>query len=298
MADKNPLFAAKPDDPKDVAWGLTTADTCWRRGERSEALRWLRRAVESASEAEADERALELAKIAADLATQIGSMIPPPAVPPPAPSSAPAPLNPQSAAPKEATTPIAPRAAPLHPLIVPKTGGPKGPSPARAPAAKEGGRKSDRKSITNEATPKRAAQVDGDVPHDKTSNDLTPAPSSKDTPPRKRSASRADKEEAKRRTSRTDEIDAWPTEVLAADAVPASLGLDDMAEKARVAAAVASMHVRASQAVRVLAWRAADGSVRVASEADPSAALEDTIEVTVTALDPSDDLVALFSPRS
>src|SRR5580698_9090622 len=81
MADKTPMFAIKPDDPKDVSWGLTTAEACFRRGERSDALRWLRRAVEAASEAEADERALELAKLAADLATQIGTMAPPPPVP-------------------------------------------------------------------------------------------------------------------------------------------------------------------------------------------------------------------------
>jgi hypothetical protein len=225
-------------------------------------------------------------------------MIPPPVDAPVAPSSAPAPLRPLSVAPKEATTPIAPRTAPPHALIVPRTPGQKGPPPARTPAAKDGPKKADRKSITNETTPKRTAQVAADPPHDKTSTDLTPAPSSKDPPPRKRSASRADKEEAKRRTSRTDEIDAWPTEVLAADAVPQSLGLDAMAEQGRVAASLAPFVVRASQAVRVLVWRAADGSVRVATEADATAPLGDTIEATVTALDPGDDLVALFSPRS
>lgn len=59
---------AKPDDPEDVSWALSTAEAMWARGEHAEGIKWVRRAAEAASEAEKDERALELAKAAADLA--------------------------------------------------------------------------------------------------------------------------------------------------------------------------------------------------------------------------------------
>ena len=58
---------AKPDDPEDVSWALSTAEAMWARGDHAEGVKWVRRAAEAASEAEQDERALELAKAAADL---------------------------------------------------------------------------------------------------------------------------------------------------------------------------------------------------------------------------------------
>lgn len=58
---------AKPDDPEDVSWALSTAEAMWARGDHSEGIKWVRRAAEAASEAENDNRALELAKAAADL---------------------------------------------------------------------------------------------------------------------------------------------------------------------------------------------------------------------------------------
>lgn len=62
---------AKPDDPEDVSWALSTAEAMWARGDHSEGIKWVRRAAEAASEAEADERALELAKAAADLSAMV-----------------------------------------------------------------------------------------------------------------------------------------------------------------------------------------------------------------------------------
>lgn len=59
----------RDDDPEDVSWALSTAATQFARGDRAEALKWLRRAAEAASEAEHDKRALELAKAAAELTT-------------------------------------------------------------------------------------------------------------------------------------------------------------------------------------------------------------------------------------
>ena len=109
-----PIPPAKKDDTEDVAWALSTAEAMYARGDRGEALKWLRRAAEAASEAQADDRALELAKAAADLASAIGPVSnPPPAPsrPPPAPATAPTPAAaapaaaPQGAAPAAASTP-------------------------------------------------------------------------------------------------------------------------------------------------------------------------------------------------
>lgn len=59
-------------DPEDVSWALSTAEAMWSRGDVAEAVKWLRRGAEAASEAEADERALTLAKAAANLSTRVG----------------------------------------------------------------------------------------------------------------------------------------------------------------------------------------------------------------------------------
>jgi hypothetical protein len=60
---------AKPDDPEDVSWSLSTAEAMWARGDHLEGIKWVRKAAEAASEVEDDERALELAKAASELAT-------------------------------------------------------------------------------------------------------------------------------------------------------------------------------------------------------------------------------------
>jgi hypothetical protein len=57
----------KNTDAEDVAWGLQTADSLWRRGEKTDALVWLRRAAQAAGDANDDDRALELARYAAEL---------------------------------------------------------------------------------------------------------------------------------------------------------------------------------------------------------------------------------------
>jgi hypothetical protein len=115
-AGAGPIPPAKKDDSEDVAWALSTAEAMFARGDRGEALKWLRRAAEAASEGEADDRALELAKAAADLASAIGPVSnPPPAPsrPPPAPApTAPAPAPPQTAAPAAVTSTPSPRPPP------------------------------------------------------------------------------------------------------------------------------------------------------------------------------------------
>lgn len=83
MPPSTPIPLAKSTDSEDVSWALSTAKTSWGRGDPREAVKWLRRAAEAASEADDDARALELAKAVADLA-EVGAKAPPspPSVPP------------------------------------------------------------------------------------------------------------------------------------------------------------------------------------------------------------------------
>jgi hypothetical protein len=87
-----PIPTPRLDDDEDVHWALSTASALWGRGERTEALKWLRRAAEQASDVNADVRALELFKAAAEVANRVSSA--PPAAPtptPPAPARKPGP---------------------------------------------------------------------------------------------------------------------------------------------------------------------------------------------------------------
>lgn len=66
-------------DDEDVAWGLQTAEALWKRGERTDALVWLRRAAQAAGDANDDDRALELARFAAELSDWLANPAPEPA---------------------------------------------------------------------------------------------------------------------------------------------------------------------------------------------------------------------------
>jgi hypothetical protein len=108
------LWKQNPSDSEEVKWALSTAEALLGRGERAEAIKWLRRAAEQASDDGADDRSTELAKAVGELAVLVAS------APPPAPEAAPPPVAvpPQAAAPKppEAAPPSAPaEAAPPPP---------------------------------------------------------------------------------------------------------------------------------------------------------------------------------------
>jgi len=98
MSSESPLNFAdliplpEDSDPEEVATALETAQIFAGRDPK-EALRWLRRASEAASDAGRDNRSLALARAAADLAPRLSSPAPapapePPAVAPPPPSAA------------------------------------------------------------------------------------------------------------------------------------------------------------------------------------------------------------------
>ena len=59
MADHSvKLPEARDDDSEDVVWGLSTASALWARGERRDAVVWIRRAAEAAEAAGNPFRAL------------------------------------------------------------------------------------------------------------------------------------------------------------------------------------------------------------------------------------------------
>ena len=87
MAESSPFPVPEDADTEDIAWALETAGALWARGDAREAIRWIRRAAESASDNGLDMRAVELARNAADLATELQI---PPSIPPPPMEEAPA----------------------------------------------------------------------------------------------------------------------------------------------------------------------------------------------------------------
>jgi hypothetical protein len=94
--------APTASDAEQVSLALETASALWGKGDVREALRWLRRAAETAGELGDDLRAVGLARAAAELTAelQIPPSIPPPAMPrldPSGPYSAPAPTQPAHA---------------------------------------------------------------------------------------------------------------------------------------------------------------------------------------------------------
>lgn len=68
------------DDSSDLTLALQTANALWKQGDPAEALRWLRRAAETAEADGKDDRALELARAAADLRERAGTSSTPPPV--------------------------------------------------------------------------------------------------------------------------------------------------------------------------------------------------------------------------
>src|SRR5262245_14002020 len=111
------------DDAEDVAWGLTTGAALWKQGERYDAIVWLKRAVDAASQAGLGRRADELNRAAtALLASLSGPVVPTPSgqaptgpplrsPPPPAPAGVTSPHPPVALAPVA----VAPVAAPPPP---------------------------------------------------------------------------------------------------------------------------------------------------------------------------------------
>jgi hypothetical protein len=271
--DIGPIPPARKDDSEDVAWALSTAEAMHARGDRGDALKWLRRAAEAASEEQSDDRALELAKAAADLASSLGPTTnappPPPPLRPPSivplsqPATAPpeqllAPLlaeaEPDRSASESSEVEVTPLPRPVSPQLFddPSSEGPPSERDTRPGLAKS-------PLHGDNAEPWAAAALLGNDP---------PDPPDEKT----RIGVAAYAASAKLATESTEDTPAPPlTVVLQEDPDPL---------------------LRPSQALRVVVWRAADG-VHVAPQGTRVAAI--SVDALLVALDPGADLAAWLS---
>jgi hypothetical protein len=313
MKSRSPVPVSKKDDLEDVAWALQTAEATWSRGEHADALKWIRRAAEAASEAEADDRALELAKAAADVAsllTEKTSTTLTGQGPPPNAQSAPR-ITSASKPPPAFNSPV-PRLTALTGPTPPKFAagmpalprpGQKGPMPSRvqapAPVSKRGGRRSS-PSFTDEITQTEAEMR---------APPRTRASATNEAKKRSRNSKpSADETQQGPQTSRhpsvAEEIDAWPTQTLSGDdfdddAQHTRIGTPAYRETAKKASARppamgAPGPLVMSQAVRVIVWREPDG-VHVAPAGTQVTAI--SVEAVLVAMDPGADLAAWLSNK-
>jgi hypothetical protein len=101
-------------------------------------------------------------------------------------------------------------------------------------------------------------------------------------------------------TPSTDDMDAWPTQAMGTAALDSASPGD---EKTRIgvpayqpaAADTDEVPLYASQAVRVIVWRTADGGVRIAPSGTSVSAI--SVEAILVALDPSADLAAWLTGK-
>ena len=281
-ARKMPIPPPAPDDHDDVSWALSTAEATWKRGERADALKWLRRAAEAASEAGADDRALTLAKAAAELASELDGPRP---APPTAAKVLPAgrfdlqkprvPVSPArthlQGSSRGRVTPPQSNAENLAERAIP-------PAPITAPDLE--------RSAHLAAAAKRSESTD---------TPMMVTPSAPETPPAPTVA--------RSTAATTDDMDAWPTASHSGDLMGfdetnhTRIGTSAYVEEARAGSADVTrspFEARASQAVRVVVWRAPDG-VHVAPHGTMVSAI--SVDAMLVALDPSADLSAWLSNK-
>ena len=77
---RGPIPHAMATDSEDVAWALSTAEATFACGDTRDALKWLRRAAEAASQVAVDDRSRALRKATADFAAMIGRVAPAPSI--------------------------------------------------------------------------------------------------------------------------------------------------------------------------------------------------------------------------
>ncbi|HEX7664145.1 MAG TPA: hypothetical protein VF407_06540, partial [Polyangiaceae bacterium] len=263
----NPIPKAQPDDHEDVSWALSTAEATWNRGDRPDALKWLRRAAEAASEAEADDRALELAKAAAEIATRLEEApkteAPPPSdeesIPVSMSTEAPAPASVNLAVTSPALVPQRPPKAPPQqkPPIPPKKPEPFKPKAPAAPAAAQTNPKAPRPADSNPKAPAklvlappsepsnsaitRAANSTGQLPAAPHSEENLFRPRPGAPPISAPEVSASDIEESgpvtprsKRNTQNPtaapgpdEDMEAWPTQAMSGNDLPSFDNIED-----------------------------------------------------------------------
>lgn len=308
-------------DEEDVAWALATAEAMWARGDRADAVKWIRKAAEAASEADDILRAADLASAAADLANSLDPALsaPPPAAkplartmqsagtpppvpsktPPPAPrmearkpgafTGAPAATSPTQAAPKTQAMPrvgvaAAKAAAPVAPRAAPLTGArvSEPPRPLTAqPANDSSSRDVERFTPSPSNVPPPAEDWDTTSQPPETSIPETRGPAP--TPP--------------------EFVDPTLAAVAARGTTPNGSRVGAMRPKINTMTEVdrevpaelgkRTARLQASQAFHVVLWKDARG-VHVAPSGTVVSAI--TVDAILIALDPSADLSAWLSP--
>src|SRR3954470_1204040 len=125
----------RPEDDEDVVWGLSTASALWARGERKDAIVWLRRAPDAAPAAGQDFRASELGMYASEIEDRLNAAPPSDDEPRPTLTSG-VELDDEAppVAPPPNPPPLAPRPATMRPPKVP-TMAPPAKVPTIAPTA-------------------------------------------------------------------------------------------------------------------------------------------------------------------
>jgi hypothetical protein len=308
--DIGPIPPARKDDSEDVAWALSTAEAMHARGDRGDALKWLRRAAEAASEAQSDDRALELAKAAADLASLLSptSNAPPPPPPLRATSIVPMP-HPATAAPEPPSSEV-PRTNALssppasHPPIVAAPPDPPSGSPATEQLLAP---------LLPEAEPERIASKSPELEmtplHRPVASPLFEDPASEEPP-----SERDTRPGLAKSPVQSDDAGTWLAGALlgndlteppdektrigvpayAASAKLATESTEDTPAPPLSAAPQGAPDpvLRPSQALRVVVWRAVDG-VHVAPQGTRVAAI--SVDALLVALDPGADLAAWLS---
>lgn len=312
----------RSDDPEDVAWALSTAEAMWARGEHAEGLKWIRKAAESAADAEDDMRALDLAKAASELANAIArrsvastpsleASPAPPRVEASAPSSSqkrPAPPKPAFPSPSRVGMPAAsahqtlastPRPAATTTATAPRA--PAGPASAKPPAVQP--------------------TTQGALPLSRGAGQARPALSHFDRDSEATMVGQVsryiEQAHAQQRRTEEDEDDDWsvvsPDDTVdgrrlsARIATPIPPSDDPTGGGERVASFGTPgsmrppMHsgrhdpeIRTSQAVRVVVWRDSNG-VHVAPAGTVVSAI--TVDAVLVALEPNADLTAWLSIR-
>lgn len=107
-------------DPNEVATALDVASAFWEKGDNSEAIRWLNRAVVAANQGGDSERAARLAQAAGELQAAIEGRTPEaaPSAPPPAESTPPS-MQPASVPPAQEAWPDSSKRVQLAPPVAP-----------------------------------------------------------------------------------------------------------------------------------------------------------------------------------
>jgi hypothetical protein len=304
----DPIPPARKDDSEDVAWALSTAEAMHARGDRGDALKWLRRAAEAASEAQSDDRALELAKAAADLASVLG---PTTNAPPPRP-------------PPRLTTSVFPVTRPSVPSPAPASGYPG--TQASSPPSTLSSSIPAEPPFDDTTAPAANEVVVAPLPSESAHDRSDSQPDARETTPLARPVSRTPSIDppSERQTRPVDvnvppeseDAGHWPTTRALFDdpgeppdektriGVPAYTASAKLATESTedtpapplnpVLAAPPDPMLRPSQAMRVVVWRAVDG-VHVAPQGTRVAAI--TVDAVLVALDPSADLAAWLSGK-